>query len=270
MAAAIGAAMALPPAGTLAVFGAMGLGMAAPYALLALAPGLAGLLPRPGLWMERLKQFLAFPMYGAALWLLWVLAQLTGPEGLAAAMAGGLLVGFGAWALGTTQGARGRWRPFGRAAAALALVLAALLLPRLHAAPAPADVATAEAGGEPWSETRLAAARAGGRPVFVNLTAAWCITCKVNERMALGTEAVQAAFAQRNIAYLTGDWTRGGEAIAALLRAHGREGVPLYLLYPAGGGAPQVLPQVLTESIVLRALDAAAPGQAAARPATPG
>jgi thiol:disulfide interchange protein DsbD len=270
MAAAIGAAMALPPAGTLAVFGAMGLGMAAPYALLALAPGLAGRLPRPGLWMERLKQALAFPMYGAALWLLWVLAQLTGPEGLAAALAGGLLVGFGAWALGTAQGARGRWRPFGRGAAALALVLAALLLPRLHAAPAPADAATAEAGGEAWSEARVAAARAEGRPVFVNLTAAWCITCKVNERMALGTDPVRSAFAARNIAYLTGDWTRGGEAIAALLRAHGREGVPLYLLYPADGGAPAVLPQVLTESIVLRALDAAAPRQTAARPATPG
>ncbi|MDB5369704.1 MAG: cytochrome biosis protein, partial [Roseomonas sp.] len=108
MAAAIGAALALPPAGTLAVFGAMGLGMAAPYAALALAPGLARWLPRPGAWMERLKQALAFPMYGAALWLLWVLAQLTGPEGLAAALAGGLAIGFGAWALGTAQVARGR------------------------------------------------------------------------------------------------------------------------------------------------------------------
>jgi thiol:disulfide interchange protein DsbD len=270
MAAAIGAAMALPPAGTLAVFGAMGLGMAAPYALLAVAPGLAGLLPRPGLWMERLKQFLAFPMYGAALWLLWVLAQLTGPEGLAAALAGGLLVGFGAWALGTAQGARGRWRPAGHGAAVLALVGAALLLPRLHGAPAPGTAVTAEAGAEPWSEARVAAARAEGRPVFVNLTAAWCITCKVNERVALDTDAVKNAFADRRVAYLTGDWTRGGEEIAALLRAHGREGVPLYLVYPAHGGAPEVLPQVLTESIVLRALDAQAPRQAAARTTAPG
>jgi thiol:disulfide interchange protein DsbD len=269
MAAAIGAAMALPPAGTLAVFGAMGLGMAAPYALLALAPGLARLLPRPGLWMERLKQALAFPMYGAALWLLWVLAQLTGPEGLAAALAGGLLVGFGAWALGTAQGAHGRWRLAGRGGAALALLLAALLLPRLHAAPAPAASA-AEAGAEPWSAARVAAAQAEGRPVFVNLTAAWCITCKVNERVALDSTAVREAFATRRVAYLTGDWTRGGAEIATLLRAHGREGVPLYLVYPAGGGAPAVLPQILTESIVLRALETQAPRAAAATPGTPG
>jgi thiol:disulfide interchange protein len=134
-------------------------------------------------------------------------------------------------------------------------LLAAALLPRLYAAPAPNAAATAEAGAEPWSEAGVAAARAAGRPVFVNMTAAWCITCKVNERVALSTEAVRGAFAQRNVAYFTGDWTRGGEAIATLLRAHGREGVPLYLVYPAGGGAPQVLPQILTESIVLRALE---------------
>jgi len=272
MAAAIGAAMALPPAGTLAVFGAMGLGMAAPYALLALFPGLANRLPRPGLWMERLKQGLAFPMYGAALWLLWVLAQLTGPEGLAAALAGGLAIGFGAWALGSAQGARGRGRLLGRGGAAIALLLAAALLPRLHDAPAPTAAASAEAGSEPWSEAGVAAARAAGRPVFVNLTAAWCITCKVNERVALSTDAVRGAFAQRNVAYFTGDWTRGGEEIATLLRAHGREGVPLYLVYPAGGGAPQVLPQILTESIVLRALEAPATtaGTSPAGQATPG
>jgi thiol:disulfide interchange protein DsbD len=269
MAAAIGAALALPPAGTMAVFAAMGFGMAAPYALLALAPGLARLLPRPGAWMERLKQLLAFPMYGAALWLLWVLAQLTGPEGLAAALAGGLAIGFGGWALGTAQTAQGRgWRLAGRGGAILALVLAALLLPRLLDAP-PGTTTTAEAGAQPWSESQVAEMRAQGRPVFVNLTAAWCITCKVNERLALNTDAVRNAFAERNVVYLTGDWTRGGEAISALLRSHGREGVPLYLVYPANGGAPQVLPQILTESIVLRALT---PAQTAgdARGAVPG
>ncbi|MBK1661076.1 thioredoxin family protein [Paracraurococcus ruber] len=104
---------------------------------------------------------------------------------------------------------------------------------------------------------RVAALQAEGRPVFVNLTAAWCITCKVNEQLVIRTAPVQAAFAGRNIAYLKGDWTQGDAAIGSLLRAHGREGVPLYLLYPAGGGAPLVLPQVLTEGIVLRALDGA-------------
>jgi thiol:disulfide interchange protein DsbD len=169
-------------------------------------------------------------------------------------MAGGLAVGFGAWALGAAQDAGRRGRRLGRAAAALALLLAAATVPQLAAAPPPA-AAAARAGSEPWSEARVAAARAEGRPVFVNLTAAWCITCKVNERVALDTEAVQAAFARRGVLALTGDWTRGGEEIAQLLRTHGREGVPLYLLYPAGGGAPAVLPQILTESILLRALE---------------
>ena len=256
MAAAIGAALAMPPAATLAVFGAMGLGMAAPYGVLALLPGLARRLPRPGAWMERLKQALAFPMYGAALWLLWVLAQLAGPGALAAALAGGLAVGFAAWALGLAQLSRGRGRWLGRLAGGLALLGAAALLPALLRDTPPAgSAAAARTGEEAWSAERVAAGRAENRPVFVNLTAAWCITCKVNERVALDTEVVRAAFARRNVLALTGDWTRGGAAIGNLLREHGREGVPLYLLYPAGGGAPVVLPQVLTESILLRALD---------------
>ncbi|WBV42321.1 protein-disulfide reductase DsbD domain-containing protein [Pseudoroseomonas cervicalis] len=135
MAAAIGAAMLMPPPAMLAVFAAMGLGMAAPYALLAVFPGLAHRLPRPGAWMERLKEVLAFPMYGAALWLLWVLAQQVGPEGLAAALAGGLAIGFAAWALGRAQaasGPRGRWA--GRGGAAIALLAALALLPQLGGA----------------------------------------------------------------------------------------------------------------------------------------
>jgi thiol:disulfide interchange protein DsbD len=115
----------------------------------------------------------------------------------------------------------------------------------------------------------VAALRAGGRPVFVNMTAAWCITCKVNERIALDTEAVRQAFAARNVAVLVGDWTRGDAAITALLRAHQRDGVPLYLFYPAGGGAPALLPQILTEGIVLEAIGAG-PGPMVATPATAG
>ncbi|HEY4253134.1 MAG TPA: protein-disulfide reductase DsbD domain-containing protein [Roseomonas sp.] len=252
MAAAIGAALAMPPAAALAVFAAMGLGMAAPYALLGLFPGAARILPKPGLWMERLKQALAFPMYAAAAWLVWVLAEQAGPAGVFAALAGAVLVGFGAWALGIAQGQG--WR-FGRIAAGVAVVGALALLPGLAAAP-PATQAEASPGSEPWSEARVAALRAEGRPVFVNLTAAWCITCKVNERMALQTTGVRDSFSSRNIAYLVGDWTRGDPAITALLRAHGRDGVPLYLFYPAGGGAPRVLPQILTEGILRQALSA--------------
>ena len=256
MAAAIGAALAMGPAQAMAIFGALGVGMALPYALLGVAPGLARLLPRPGPWMDRLKQGLAFPMYGAAAWLVWVLAEQAGPSAVLMVLAGGVLIGFGAWAWGIAQGTGGR---LGRLAGAAALVAALALLPLVQGA-TPAVARGAEAGHEPWSEARVAELRAEGRPVFVNLTAAWCITCKVNERMALATEGVQRAFADRNVAYLVGDWTRGDPAISALLRAHQRDGVPLYLFYPARGGAPVLLPQILTEGIVLQAI--ANPGDA--------
>jgi thiol:disulfide interchange protein len=253
MAAALGAAFLMPWPATLAVFLALGLGMAAPYALLALFPGLAARLPRPGAWMERLKQFLAFPMYAAAAWLLWVLAQQAGPDGLALGFVGALLVGLAAWLAGL--GAR-----LPRGGAVVAVVAALALLPLLAPAPprAAAEVpGTAQPGGtEPWSAARVAELQAQGRPVFVNMTAAWCISCKVNERVALDTATVQGAFAAGRVAYLKGDWTRGDPAITALLRAQGREGVPLYLLYPAGGGAPKLLPEILTPGIVLAALEA--------------
>ncbi|WP_426959158.1 protein-disulfide reductase DsbD family protein [Muricoccus radiodurans] len=252
MAAAIGAALAMPAVSALGVFGAMGLGMAAPLALLAVAPGLARLLPRPGAWMERLRGALAFPMYGAAAWLAWVLSVQAGPDGLLALLAGAVLIGFGAWALGVAQAAE--WR-FGKAVAGVAVIAALALLPRLSAAPATA-VETADA----WSGERVAALRAEGRPVFVNLTAAWCITCKVNERVALASPAVREAFSRGRVAVLTGDWTRGDPAISALLRSEGREGVPLYLLYPPGReGGPVVLPQILTEGILVEALSSVRP-----------
>ncbi|RVT97559.1 cytochrome C biogenesis protein [Rhodovarius crocodyli] len=252
MAAALGAAMAMPPVAMLSVFAAMGLGMALPYALIGLLPGIAQHFPRPGMWMEYLKQGLAFPMYGAAAWLAWVLAEQSGATGVLAVLVGGVLVGFAAWALGIAQRAGGSW--VGRGLALLALAGAAALLPRLADAPSP--TATAAAHGEPWSADRVAALRAEGKPVFVNLTAAWCISCKVNERVALDTTATLAAFEARGVTRLTGDWTRGDPAITSVLREHGREGVPLYIFYPAGGGAPVVLPQILTEGMLLRLVGA--------------
>jgi thiol:disulfide interchange protein DsbD len=253
MAAALGAALVMPAPQTLAVFLALGAGMAAPYALLGIFPSLAARLPRPGRWMEILRQGLAFPMYATAAWLVWVLAQQSGPEGVMFGLAGAVLLAAGLWALGQAQRAgAGRGRIAGVAAAGVALLAALALLPRLSAAPAVA--ASAEAGAEPWSEARVAALVAEGRPVFVNATAAWCITCKVNERVALRTAAVQDAFATRGIAYLTADWTRGDAAIGAMLRAQGRDGVPLYLYYAPGSAVPVVLPQILTESLLLEAL----------------
>lgn len=254
MAAALGAALAMPPAMTMAVFLALGLGLAAPYALVGLLPGLARLLPRPGAWMERLRQGLAFPMYGASAWLVWVLAQQAGPDGVLWVLSGGVLLGAGLWALGLAQrSAAGRGALFGRAVAALAVVAALALLPRLSATPA---VAAADPGAEPWSAARVEALRAESRPVFVNATAAWCITCQVNERVALRTASVRDAFAARDIAYLKADWTRGDPAISALLREHGREGVPLYLYWAPGAAEPVILPQLLTEAGLLEAIEA--------------
>lgn len=246
MATAIGAAILLPAGAALLVFGALGLGLALPYALLGVAPGLARHLPRPGAWMERLRRFLAFPMYAAAAWLIWVVAQQAGPDGVLLALGGGVLVALAAWALGEAQaGAR-----FGRVLAPAALLGALALLPGLRAGTG----APARADREAWSATRVAELRAEGRPVFVNLTAAWCISCKVNEALVLDTAPVRAAFAERRVAVLTGDWTRGDPTITALLRAQGRDGVPLYLLYPPGEGAPELLPQLLTEGALREAL----------------
>ena len=261
MGAAIAAALAMPAPLTLLVFLAMGLGLAAPYALLALVPHAARLLPRPGAWMDVLRGVLAFPMYAAAAWLVWVVSQQSGPDGVLAALGGLLLIGFAAWSYGLAQTSGARW--LGRGAALAAVALAAALLPALAnpaaaslpgLAAAPPTAGAASEGAEPWSAARLASLRAANRPVFVNMTAAWCVSCLVNERIALSPAAVRDAFAARGVAYLKGDWTRGDPAITAYLREHGRDGVPLYVFYPAGSGAPRVLPQVLTQAAVLEQL----------------
>lgn len=209
--------------------------------------------------MERLKQAMAFPMYASAAWLVWVLSQQTGPTGVLVALAGMVLIAFAAWAWQATRDAGTGWRRTGAALAGAAAIATLALVPRLEAAlpaePTASDVA-GPAAAEPYSEARLAALRAEGRPVFVNMTAAWCITCLVNERTSLATEAVQRAFSEHGIAYLKGDWTRQDPAITAYLRRFGRSGVPIYVFYPAGGGDPVLLPQILTEAIVLNGLGA--------------
>jgi thiol:disulfide interchange protein/DsbC/DsbD-like thiol-disulfide interchange protein len=254
MGVAIAAGLAAPPAVTMLVFLVMGLGLAAPYATLSAMPSLAGLAPAPGRWMEILKQGLAFPMYGAAVWLLWVVSQETGSAGVLGTAAGFVLLGFAAWVLGISQQATSRNRRFGQSAAAAAVLLAAAVLSGIAVAPgAPAAIGTSQ-GAEAFSPTRLAALRAEGRPVFVNMTAAWCVTCLVNERVAIASDPVRHAFAAHQVAYLKGDWTRQDPAISAFLREHGRDGVPLYVYYPPHDGRPVVLPQILTENEVLREL----------------
>ncbi len=253
MAVAIGAALAAPAPAALGVFLAMGAGMALPYAALAAVPRLADRLPRPGAWMEVLRGVLAFPMYGAAAWLAWVVAQEAGAPGVLATGAGLVLLGFAAWALGRTQRGMGPWRRVGQAAAVAACAGALAMLPGLSVQPLQAaDVTTGPA--EPFTTARLAALRAEGRPVFVDMTAAWCITCLVNERVAIDTGSVQRAFTARRVAYLKGDWTRKNPEITAFLRENGRSGVPLYVYYPPSAG-PVILPQVLTAGALLDQVD---------------
>jgi thiol:disulfide interchange protein DsbD len=254
MGAAVAGALAAPPAAALSVFLAMGVGLAAPYVALALVPGVARALPRPGRWMDVVKQALAFPMYAAAAWLVWVLAQEAGPDGVLAALGGIVLLGLAGWALGLAQMARGRFRQVGAVTAAAATLGALALLTAVGGAAAPATVARADDGTEKFSAARLAALQAEGRPVFVDMTAAWCVTCLVNEHVALAPAAVRRAFAEGRVAYLKGDWTRQDPEITEFLRRHGRDGVPLYVYYPGDGGAPTVLPQILTEGIVLGAI----------------
>jgi thiol:disulfide interchange protein DsbD len=251
MGVAVAAGLAAPPVVTVLVFAVMGLGLAAPYVALASLPGLVRIMPRPGHWMETLKQALAFPMYGAAAWLVWVISQEAGPPGVLGAAAGLVLVGFAGWVFGATQASAVQPRRFGQAMATIA-VLAALAV--LSGITAPPVGAATEKASEAYTPERLAALRAEGRPVFINMTAAWCVTCLLNERVAISTDAVQAAFATGGVAYLKGDWTRQDPAITAFLRQNGRDGVPLYVFYPAGGGRPLMLPQILTEGEVLRFL----------------
>jgi thiol:disulfide interchange protein len=260
MATAVGYALTQPTPVALAVFEALGLGLALPYLVLSLVPAWARLLPRPGPWMLRLQQALAFPLYATVAWLVWVLSLQTGPTGLAACLAGLVLLGLGAWLYETTRHARGG--AWGIQVVAVVCVIAAVGLVALSEAPVPAmtQADDAEAGipWEPYAPERVAELRASGVPVFVNFTAAWCITCLVNERVALRSPEVAVSFAVKGVAYLKADWTRRDAGIAQVLATFERSGVPLYLLYPANGAGtakPRVLPQILTEGIVLEALE---------------
>jgi thiol:disulfide interchange protein len=258
MAPAIGWALVQGPAAALAVFAALGLGFAAPFTAVAFVPALMRRLPRPGPWMDALRKTLAFPMYAAAAWLAWVLAVQTGEAALARLFAVALILAFAAWLWGAAQRRRAAGnsaRVLGAAGAVLALSAIALaVLPPYGEPDVVAGSSSSSVAYEDWSPERLAAARASGRPVFVNFTAAWCVTCQVNERTALSTRGVAEAFKKTGAVYLKGDWTRRDAVIESELARHGRAGVPLYLMYGAKGGDPVILPQILTEGLVVRAL----------------
>ncbi|MCB1741060.1 MAG: thioredoxin family protein, partial [Gammaproteobacteria bacterium] len=263
MAAALGAALTLPATHAMGVFLALGLGLALPYLAFALFPALAGLLPPPGEWSQRVKELLAFPMFASAIWLVWVLNAQTGSQGVVVVLGAMLLVAFACWLLriapgGDTPRAR-RLSRLGVGLAGLALFAAAIGLARLEhqelGEPRPRSVL----GVEPavFSPAALSALRDADRPVFLNMTADWCITCLVNERVALSSAAVSERMREKGVVYMKGDWTNHDPDISATLNAFGRSGVPLYVLYPpaSSGRQPILLPQLLTASTVLEALD---------------
>jgi len=254
MAAALGFALTQSALSALLIFLSLGIGFALPFLILGLYPRALSFLPRPGPWMLRLKQFLAFPMYAAAAWLTWVLAQEAGPNGVAILLAAFVALALAAWLWGVTRDLSGRGRGIGAAAAILVLIAALYGLSLLSGSVAPAQ-ATAALGSEKFSDGKLASLRASGRPVFVDATAAWCITCLVNEQAVLSRDTVKSAFGSRHVAYLVADWTNRNADITKLLDANGRSGVPLYLYYAPGAAKPIILPQILTESGVLAAIN---------------
>jgi len=251
MGAALGFAVTRPAWEALAVFAALGVGFALPVVLLSLWPAWVRVIPRPGAWMSRFRELLAFPLYATSAWLLWVLSQQVDASAYGAALAGLVGVGLAAWLYG-------QWRPRGWRLALTGIGLAGVLAmaTRPLAVAEPPASADERPLGQPWSEQRVRELIDEGRPVLVNFTAAWCITCEVNEQVALGTDKTRSLFESRSLAYLVADWTRRDPAITRQLERYGRSGVPLYLLYAPGLEQPRVLPQLLTEGIVAEAVEA--------------
>lgn len=257
MGAAVGYALSQPPPVLLAVLIALGLGLALPYLALSFSPALQRWLPRPGAWMETLKQGLAFPMYATAAWLVWVLARQTGTSALPLALGGILAIAFAAWLRDRTRRQPPAARQLATGIAALVLWVPMAAIYFVHAGALSGEPKQQAVSGnwESYAPQRLQTLRAQGKPVFLNLTADWCISCLVNERVALNADEVTKAFRAAGVTYLKGDWTNRDPLITAKLAEFHRSGVPLYVHYPAGAGsAPVVLPQILTPQIVLSAI----------------
>lgn len=250
MAGALGAALVLPAGQALAVFAGLGFGLALPFLAIGFSPALRKRLPKPGPWMNRLRAILSVPMFLTALALAWVLGRQAGVAGMTAGLAGALGVGLLLWWLGSRQQGGGTtWLPAGATIATA--VAAILLLPIAEPANAGATSAPAGLAAQPYSPAKLAALQADGKPVFLYMTADWCLTCKVNEKGAMADSSVAKTFRDKGITVLEGDWTRGDAVISQWLAQRGRAGVPVYVFYAADGTATE-LPQILTVDALKR------------------
>ncbi|MEH6634760.1 MAG: protein-disulfide reductase DsbD [Halioglobus sp.] len=252
MGTALGFAVTQPPHIGLLVFAALGAGMAAPLLLFSYSGAARKLMPRPGPWMETLKQLLAFPLYGTAIWLLWVAGRQTGINTMTVALSGALVLAMGLWL----------WRYSGwRRGLGLACMLGALSLGAWRGMDESGNHASQLTAGKiPWSQQNLDDMRRAGNAVFVDVTADWCITCIANESAVLFTDEMTAAFSAHGVVYMVADWTNYNAEIANFLEQHGRTGIPLYLMYPADvSQEPVMLPQLLTQNTVLEALRAVSP-----------
>lgn len=248
----MGYALTAPPLLAMAVFVVLGLGLALPYLVLAAVPWLAGLLPRPGGWMGILKQLFSFAMFGTVVWLAWVVSLQAGPQGVLVLGIGFVLAALAGWLFGLAQrqGAARRLR----AAALAALVAAVAPLIGLSSAAPPQDVTSADIATETYDEARLAELRAEGTPVFIDFTAAWCVTCQYNKRVVLDTPEVREIFAETGTVMMVADLTNPDPVITAAIERQGRSGVPLYLYYN-GRNEPEILPQILTTERVRTTLE---------------
>jgi thiol:disulfide interchange protein DsbD len=257
MGAALGYAVTQPGPIAVVVFATLGLGMATPYLVLTLFPQVLARLPRPGAWMERFKQLMAFPMFATCVWLLWVLSQQIDVNGVAITLAALVLFGMAAWALGLAQhGAIAfRWVAALTAALAVYAIIAATGQDAVDAAQSARAKEAAHSAWQPWSPAAVEHELAAGRPVFVDFTAAWCVTCQANKRLVLGRNSVMRAFADKRVVLMRADWTNRDAAITQELARFKRNGVPLYVLYDGKSGA-RLLPELLSEATVLRSLAA--------------
>jgi len=243
MGTALGFALTQPTWVAMSTFASLGLGMALPLLILSWWPGMAEKMPKPGMWMERFKEFLAFPLYLSAVWLLWVLGRQAGSDTVAAVICGVVLILFALWLL------KVRHSKLSTAFAVFAFAIALLLPWQTHN-----NNGNTNQPWQPYSKQTLEQLLDNQQAVFINLTADWCITCLANEKLALNSDRFLNTLKENNITYLKGDWTNYNPEITRLLNQHQRSGVPLYLFYPEGSSKPRILPQLLTEKIVITAI----------------